>query len=93
MKRYEGVFLLKPDLNKEILDKVLKQIHDLIVKHKGALEETKEWGKQKLAYPIKKCRESSYYLMTFTIDPEAISKIKQALGINESILRILIVRI
>ena len=93
MNNYEAMFLFKPDLGKDGLDKTLGQVQEILVKHKGSIDETKEWGKQKLAYPIKKCKEALYYLINFNIDPDEVSKLKRAFGLNESILRVLIVKI
>lgn len=93
MQQYEGMFLFKPDLTKDALDKVLSQVQDILAKHKGAGEGIKEWGRQRLSYPIKKYKEGSYYLINFNIDPDAISNIKRAFGLNESILRVLIVKL
>lgn len=93
MEHYEGMFIFKPDLSKEGLDKALAQVNEIIGKQKGTLGEVKEWGRQKLAYPIRKYKEGIYYLTNFHIDPEAVSKIKRAFGLNESILRALITRL
>jgi small subunit ribosomal protein S6 len=93
MEHYETMFILKPDLGKDDLDKVLNQIRGIIGKNKGSHEELKEWGRQKLAYPIKKHKEGIYYLVNFHIDPDVISKLKQSFGLNESILRVLITNV
>lgn len=92
MKSYEAMFLFKPDLSKQDLDKVLNQIQEILTKHKGSPDQKIEWGKQKLSYPIKKYKEGLYYIITFHIDPGAISKIKKVFGLNESILRVLITK-
>ena len=92
MNRYEGMFLLKPDLNKEQIDNVLSQIKEAIAKHKGSIVEIREWSKQRLAYPIKKYKEGIYYLINFHIDSDAVSKIERFFGLNETILRVLIIR-
>lgn len=91
MKSYEGMFLFKPDLSKESLDKVVGQVQEIIGKNKGSLDQVNDWGKKKLAYPIKKYDESFYYLINFHAEPGGISKIKEAVNLNESILRTLIV--
>ena len=92
MKSYEGMFIFKPDLTKDNLEKTLGQVKDIIAKNKGSLSgDVKEMGKQRLAYSIKKFREGSYYLLNFHIDPGAISKIRRSFALNESILRVLIV--
>jgi len=90
MKSYEGMFIFKPDLDKEGLDKALNQVREIFEKHKGSQAQVKEWGKQNLAYQIKKYKEGFYYLISFHIDPGAIGKLKRAYSLNESILRVLI---
>jgi small subunit ribosomal protein S6 len=92
MNSYEGMFIFKPDLSKDNLDKTLAQVRDIIAKHNGSASDIKELGRQKLAYPIKKEREGFYYLINFHIDPEAVSKIKKTLALNESILRMMIIK-
>ena len=93
MKHYESVFIIKPNLGKDILDKVMGQVRESIEKNKGSVDEIKEWGKKRLAYPINKYKEGFYYLINFHVDPLAISKIKQSFNLNESIVRMLIVSV
>jgi len=91
MRQYEAMFILKPDLDKTSIDKILGQIQDLVSKHKGAIVETKEMGKNRLAYPLKKYKEGIYYLINLSIIPDAIDAIKKNLVLNESILRMMVV--
>lgn len=93
MDRYEGMFIFRPELTKENLSKSLSQVQELLEKNNGSMGEVKEWGKQRLAYPIAKCKEGVYYLVTFNIVPGAIAAIRRAFSLNESILRSLIVKI
>lgn len=92
MKRYEGIFIFKPDLNKEGLDKALNHVQEIIKKHKGSVDQMNDWGKQRLAYPLRKHREGFYYLINFYIDADSIDKLKKAVTLNESILRALITK-
>lgn len=92
MKNYEAMFILKPDLDKTGVDKILGQAQELVAKQKGAIVEIKDMGKSRLAYPLKKHKEGLYYRMNFSIIPDAISAIKKNLTLNESVLRILIVK-
>ncbi|MCX5687836.1 MAG: 30S ribosomal protein S6 [Candidatus Omnitrophica bacterium] len=93
MKQYEAIFILKSDLDKAGVDKILGHIQELITKHKGAISEAKELGKNKLAYPVKKNKEGIYYRINFSIAPDAIDVIKKNLVLNELILRLLIVEV
>lgn len=91
MKQYEAMFILKPDMDKAGIDKILKHIQELVAKHKGAITGTKEMGKNKLSYPLKKNKEGIYYLINFSIAPDAINGIKKSLVLNESVLRMIII--
>jgi len=93
MKQYEGMFILKPDLDKTEVDKILNHIQELVVKHKGAIDEIKDMGKNRLAYPLKKNKEGFYYRVNFNIIPSAIDAIKKNLVLNESILRLMIIEL
>jgi len=91
MKEYEGMFILKPDLDKAGIDKILGQIQELVARHKGSITDTKEMGKNRLAYPLKKNKEGIYYRINFSIIPDAVDTIKKNLALNESILRMMVV--
>jgi len=91
MKNYEGIFILKPDLDKAGIDKVLGQIQELISRHKGAISETRDMGKNRLTYPVKKNKEGVYYKINFSIAPEAVADIRKNLTLNEVVLRMMIV--
>ena len=93
MKQYEAMVILKPDLDKTGIDKILGHIQELIAKHKGAISETKELGKNRLAYPLKKNKEGIYYRINFSVVPDAIDMVKKNLVLNESILRLLVVEL
>jgi small subunit ribosomal protein S6 len=93
MKQYEAMFILKPDLDKAGQDKILGHIQELVAKHKGVINETKEMGKNRLAYPLKKNKEGVYYLINFSIAPDAIDGIKKSLVLNESILRLMVIEL
>jgi len=45
MKQYEAMFILKPDLDKPGIDKILGHIQELVTKHEGAITGTREMGK------------------------------------------------
>ena len=93
MKRYEAMFILKPDLDKTGQDKILGHIQELVAKHNGTINGTKEMGKNRLAYPLKKNKEGVYYLINFSVAPDAVDGIKKSLVLNESILRMLVIEL
>ncbi|RKY37186.1 MAG: 30S ribosomal protein S6 [Candidatus Omnitrophota bacterium] len=92
MDSYEGVFILKPTLDKQAQDDLIEQLRGLIKKNEGDIQNVTDWGKRKLAYLIDKKTEGIYYLFDFTLLPEKMKIVENVLKLNEAILRILIVK-
>jgi len=94
MKKYEAMFMLKPDLNETQAQAIFKQINELILKNAGQILSSGLWSeRRKLFFPVKKYKEAIYYLVEFSIAPEAVSKLKAQYRLNEEILRFMVTRI
>lgn len=94
MRKYEAMFILKPDLTEDDRKTVFNQINEAVTKNIGSVLGVNIWAeKRKLAFPVKKQQEGMYYLMNFSVLPEAITKIKHAYKLNENILRVLITKV
>lgn len=87
MNKYEGVFIIKPNLNKEEMEKASSAVGDVIVKNGGTIENKEDMGLRQLAYEIKKERQGHYILVRFTTAPKVISDMEKSYKLNESILR------
>lgn len=93
MNKYEGMFIIKPDLSEEDRKTLLGQINDAVSKNNGKVSSGSIWSeRKKLYFPIKKYREGVYYLLQFDAGPLTIKDINQVYGLNENILRVLITR-
>ncbi len=90
MKKYEGMFIIKPDMNQEDLEKTVGSIEGVITRNGGRVEASRKWAKRQLAYPVKKYREGEYYLFDFESEPKAIAELERAYRLNDNILRMLI---
>lgn len=91
MRKYEAMFILKPDLSEEEKKNLFSQINDAVAKNSGSVTQASVWAeKRKLFFPIKKCQEGMYYLVNFDAASGAVEKIRQAYKLNENILRVLI---
>ncbi|NQT95680.1 MAG: 30S ribosomal protein S6 [Candidatus Omnitrophica bacterium] len=87
MKSYEGLLILKPDLEKEQLQDIYQKLQENIKKHKGEIEGADELGKKALAYKIGKFKEGIYYLTKLKIEPSQIKALGSDLKLNEHVLR------
>lgn len=87
MTKYEGVFIVKPNLNKDEVEKAVSSITEVVVRNGGVVENKEDMGLRQLAYEIKKERQGHYLLVNFTANPKAISEMEKIYKLNESILR------
>lgn len=92
MNRYDGLFIIKPELKEEEAKNLCKVISDTIVKNGGNISKEEAWGKRLLAYPVKKFKEGYYYKLDFTAPSAAIAKSEAVYKLNLDILRAMITR-
>ena len=90
MKRYEGMFLINPELDEEKIEKEIETVKSEIIKEKGEIEESKILGRRKMAYSIKKQDHAVFVLMFFKADEQVIDKVRRKYHLNQNILRELI---
>ncbi|MFH0941262.1 MAG: 30S ribosomal protein S6 [Candidatus Omnitrophota bacterium] len=100
MKKYEAMFIIKPDLKDEEKTSVMKSIKEQISKHQGTVTQDQLWAeRRKLAYDIfpigggTRFKEGMYYLVHFDSDPLTIATLKTNYSLNEHILRFLILKL
>jgi small subunit ribosomal protein S6 len=91
MNQYEIAILYHPSLEVD-LSKAEEQILKIFANSKGKVTNTDNWGKRKLAYPIKKQEFAIYVFYTVDVEPTQVKKIETALNITDEIIRYLIVR-
>ncbi len=99
MTSYEAMFIIKPDLNDEERQAVMQAIKDQVAKHEGRIISDEVWAqRRRLAYDIfplgggTRFREGVYYLVRFESAPTAIDELKKGYGLNENILRLMILK-
>src|SRR4030042_18452 len=90
---YELVYIVNPGINEEILPETINKVNDVVKKAGGTVLEVTQWGRKKLAYPVKKYTEGSYILSRVQTDPAALKKIDATLKMDDDILRHLIINI
>ncbi len=93
MGLYEGLFIVRPDLNEETQKAVFTKIEEPITRQGGTVETAQEWGRRTLAYPIRKKREGVYYLVRFQLDSKTVPTLRRDYSLNEAILSSLITRL
>jgi len=91
MNQYEIAVLYHPDLEID-LDKATTKVEKIFTDNGGKVVNSDNWGKRKLAYPIKKNESAVYVIYTVDLPGEAVRKVEAILNITDEIIRFLITR-
>ena len=93
MRKYEIMFIVKTAMETEGANKLYENYKNLIIEGKGTIENSKELGQKKLAYEINKETNGFYFVVDFTANTETINELDRRLGLDENIIRHLIIRL
>ena len=91
MNQYEIAVLYHPDLEID-LGKASKRVEKIIADNGGKIVATDNWGKRKLAYPIKKNEHAVYVFYTVELPAGGVQKVETTLNITDEVIRFLITR-
>jgi len=91
LNSYEIAVLYHPDLEID-LGKAEDRIKKIIADNQGQITKTDNWGKRKLAYPIKKQDFAVYVFYTVDMPAENVAKAEQTFNITDEIIRFLITK-
>ncbi|MFC1863132.1 30S ribosomal protein S6 [Thermodesulfobacteriota bacterium] len=87
MRHYETIYIVNPELSEEDYKAEVEKFNELTEKSKGVIVKTKEWGKQRLAYDIRKFDKGSYVYMEYCADAGVTAELERALKLDDRILK------
>lgn len=93
MRDYELVMVVDPDVGDEGLPGVVERVHGFIQERGGTVKNVDQWGRRRLAYPIRRKQEGYYVITHFAADPQAIRTLEGSLELTEEVLRHLVTRL
>jgi small subunit ribosomal protein S6 len=94
MRKYEIMFIVKPDLEEGTIKEVFESMKGVLESKKAKILESKEMGQRELAYEINKYKNGYYfYFLIEEENAEAINEFDRLALINENIIRHLVVRV
>lgn len=92
MNKYEVLYIISVDTPDEKREEIIKKVSSYVESKGGTVSGTDKWGVKKLAYPINFKSEGYYVLMNFELAGSEVDGLKKLMTINESIVRVQIVR-
>jgi small subunit ribosomal protein S6 len=91
-REYELVYIAVPTLEDQALATLNERVAGWIANADGTVLGSRVWGRQKLAYQIRKQTEGIYVQVNFQLPPNACRDLERNLRIDEQVLRHLVVR-
>ena len=88
---YETLFAINGNLPEEEI-KALEEKFVTLINENATDVSVNEWGKKRFAYPINYVTEGYYVLVSFKSEPSFPIELERVFGINEYILRSIVIR-
>ncbi len=91
-RKYEVMFILRPDVVAEEADKLIAGFAATINKGNGKLVSSEKLGNRKLAYTVRKFNEGNYNLLTVEADGSLVAELERRLRVTEPVIKFITVR-
>jgi len=93
MNFYETIFISRPSLLDEEVNKITEKVKGIIEQGGGTVMKIENWGKKKLAYEVQKEKKGAYVFLFFQSPGKVISELERAYRLDDSIMKFLTVRL
>jgi small subunit ribosomal protein S6 len=92
MRQYEMMVILDPEVDERTVKPSLEKYLAVVTNDKGTVDNLDVWGRRRLAFPIKKKSDGVYAVINFTAESATAKELERQLGLNETILRLKLLR-
>lgn len=93
MRIYEIMFILRPELPEEEVDRIISQFEGVVTSTGGTVQKAEKWARRRLAYDVKKCREGQFLLFTIECDPPTVREFERRLKVSDQVIKFMTVRV
>jgi small subunit ribosomal protein S6 len=93
LREYETIFLVKPDLTDDVVDKVKERVRAIVGREGGKLLRFTVWGKKKTLYPIAKQPRAIYVHANFLGSTTLVAEVERNLRNFDEVTRYLSVKL
>ena len=94
MRKYEIMFIVRPDLEENAVKETVKKLEKVLTDNKAVITLSKELGQKEFAYEIKGFKSGFYYLYNIECSKQnAVKEFDRVASLDESVVRHLILNI
>jgi len=92
-RTYELMFIVRPDMAEEDLDKLISTLETAVASSGGRVKSVERMGKRRLAYTVRKFQDGIYVLLTAEGTGGLMHELERRLRVSEPVIKFLTVRI
>jgi small subunit ribosomal protein S6 len=92
MRKYEVMFIVRPDVVDEDLDKLIANLETYVVNGGGTVAHVEKMGKRRLAYVVRKFQDGFYVLFQLDAPGTVIKEFERRLRVTEQVIKFITVR-
>jgi small subunit ribosomal protein S6 len=92
-RTYELMFIVRPDLADEEIDKVLSTVEAQATSAGGTVKSVERMGKRRLAYLVRGFQDGLYILFTMEGPGSVIHEVERRLRVTEPVIKFITVRV
>jgi small subunit ribosomal protein S6 len=92
-RAYELMFIVRPDMTDEDLDKLIATLSSVVPASGGTVRSVEKMGKRRLAYTVRRFHDGIYVLMTVEGNGAVMHELERRLRVTEPVIKFLTVRI
>ena len=91
-RSYEVMFIVRPDVLDEELDKLVAGFEGTVTNGGGSIKATEKLGRRKLAYTVRKFNDGNYILLTIAANGAVVAELERRLRVTEPVIKFITVR-
>lgn len=92
-RTYELMFIVRPDMQDEDLDKLISTLQSVVPTSGGTVKSVEKMGKRRLAYAVRRFHDGIYVLLIVEGGGPVIHELERRLRVTEPVIKFLTVRV
>lgn len=92
MRKYTGMYILKPTLTEEEIKGLIAELNALFTEKGGEILSVEEWGLKELAYEINDFAKGYYVKFAVNANNESVAEYDRICNIKEAVIRHILVK-
>ncbi|APS00310.1 30S ribosomal protein S6 [Pajaroellobacter abortibovis] len=93
LKEYETIYVLRPDVDADTVEKVQSRVTDMIGLHHGRIIKVEAWGRRKLAYPVQKQKRGVYIYVRYVGQGPVVQELEHHFKLQEVVMKFQTIRL